>query len=118
MRERPHSSNVGSQPRLRERKLSDGVNAMGKSTRPKAHCLVASELMPIDLNCATMIESKCTPLARLALEAHAFGNLERRDNAALDLLAYQDYLSALRSREIKPNDPRRSATAGRLDIIR
>jgi hypothetical protein len=45
MRERPHYSNVGSLPRIGERKLRDGVNGAGKSTRPKAHCLVASSII-------------------------------------------------------------------------
>jgi hypothetical protein len=45
MRERPRSSNVGSLLRVGERKLRDGINAAGKSIRPKAHCLVASSVI-------------------------------------------------------------------------
>ena len=45
----------------------------GNPHAPRHTAWSLRELMPIDLNCATMIESKCTPLARLALEAHVFG---------------------------------------------
>jgi hypothetical protein len=33
------------------------------------------------------MRSKCSPLAKLALESQALRDLERRDDAALDLLA-------------------------------